>query len=183
MPEASLDNTEVLEEMDLDNPDSEDIVSDGEEVTVKDPTETSAAIENCIEWIKNDKVMCLTISQRSLITKIKKLAEKFPDEVKIRRYPENNEGYLLAQIPVSYLHISHRTKVMSDEQRKAAGERLSAYRKGKKVDDIQKETTESVPVSTEAPNSGAVNTPEQEVSSINTLDISVTPYSIPATMV
>ena len=43
--------------------------------------------------------------------------------------PEENDGYLLAKIPTSWLKISHR--VISDEQREAARERFAKYHEQK----------------------------------------------------
>jgi hypothetical protein len=77
--------------------------------------------ENVIGWYKDSEIATVTFSQGRYISKIKKLAEKYPDDVKIL---ENSDGTILAYIPVKAIHISIRNTEMSDEQKKAASERL-----------------------------------------------------------
>ena len=43
-------------------------------------------VENVIEWINGDKEVTMTFSQKKYIRKIKELAERYPDEVKIIEY-------------------------------------------------------------------------------------------------
>lgn len=86
--------------------------------------------ENVIEFIKNCDTITATFSQGRWISKIKKLAQKYPEEVKI--VTENKSGSIVAHFPVSYLHISNSKREMSDEQRNAAAERLRNYHNKKK---------------------------------------------------
>ena len=79
--------------------------------------------ENAIEWIRNSNIATVTFSQGRYITKIKKLAEKYPDDVKITA--ENSDGSIVAHIPVRYIKISNAKKELTDEERKAIAERLS----------------------------------------------------------
>lgn len=78
--------------------------------------------ENVIGWYKDSEMATVTFSQGRYISKIKKLAEKYPDDVKVL---ENADGTILAYIPVKAIHISivHRTE-MTDEQKQAASERM-----------------------------------------------------------
>lgn len=78
--------------------------------------------ENVIGWYKDSEIATVTFSQGRYISKIRKLAEKYPDDVKIL---ENADGTILAYIPVKAIHISivHRTE-MSDEQKQVASERM-----------------------------------------------------------
>lgn len=82
--------------------------------------------ENCIEFIKDEPRMTLTLSQGRFITKVRELAEKYPDEVEI--VAENKDGSIVAHAPVSALHLSIIKKNMTDEQRQAARERLAKAR-------------------------------------------------------
>ncbi len=61
-------------------------------------------VENVIEWINGDKEVTVTFSQKKYIRKIKELAERYPDEVKI--IDENSDGSILAHMPLSAIHIS-----------------------------------------------------------------------------
>lgn len=71
-------------------------------------------------------------SEYKWINRIKSLANKYPDEVIIKHiYYENDKEYsIIAEIPKRYLKISH-PKVMSEEQKQRAAERLKAARANK----------------------------------------------------
>lgn len=76
--------------------------------------------ENAIEWIRDSDIATVTFSQGRFITKIRKLAEKYPDEVQI---VHRNKGSIVAHIPVHYLQISNRKRDLSEEERKLLSER------------------------------------------------------------
>ena len=66
----------------------------------------------------------------AMMTKLFKLAEDHPRDVSIRE----NDGCLFCTVPVSWVRISPRRKCnLSDEQRKANGERLKAYMEARKT--------------------------------------------------
>ena len=77
--------------------------------------------ENVIEWLTNDSEVTVTLSQRKYITKVKKLQEKYPDEVRI--VVENKDGSIVAKLPIKYIKISAPRKV-SEEQREQLRERF-----------------------------------------------------------
>lgn len=77
--------------------------------------------ENAIEWIRNSNVATVTFSQGRYISKIKKLAEKYPEEVQITA--ENKDGSIVAHIPVSYIKINNLKREISDEKREVLRER------------------------------------------------------------
>lgn len=82
--------------------------------------------ENCIEWIRNSDRATVTFSQGRFISKIEKLAQKFPDEVKVLNRNYNNSGNvssIVAHIPVSYIKINNRKQNLSDEEREELRER------------------------------------------------------------
>ena len=86
--------------------------------------------ENVIGWYKDSEIATVTFSQGRYISRIKKLAEKYPDDVKVL---ENADGTILAYIPVKAIHISLRKNTeMSDEQKKAATERMRKMQAARK---------------------------------------------------
>lgn len=87
--------------------------------------------ENVIGWFKNSDIATVTFSQGKYITIIKKLAKKYPDDVKIL---ENSDGTILAYIPVKAIHISIRNKNIefTEEQREAARERMKKMQDAKR---------------------------------------------------
>ena len=81
--------------------------------------------ENVIEWLTNDSEVTVTLSQRRYITKVKKLQEKYPDEVRI--VVENKDGSVVAKLPIKFIKLSAPRKV-SEEQRDQARERFKNSR-------------------------------------------------------
>lgn len=78
--------------------------------------------EFAIEWVKGAEYAGVTVpSGTALKSKLLRLAEEHPDEVKIMA--ENDDGSIFAHIPVRYIKISPPKK-MSDEQKEAASERF-----------------------------------------------------------
>lgn len=80
--------------------------------------------ENVIEWYNGQDRVTVTLSQGRLINKVKKLAEK-NTEVEIVK--ENDDGTLLAHLPLSYIKIS-APRQMTEEQKEQARERLLKYK-------------------------------------------------------
>ena len=83
---------------------------------------TNSNVENVLEFLRDSKTMTVTFSQKRFITKVRELAEKFPDEVVITA--ENPDGSIVAHMPVTALHLSIIRKNYTEAQRKAATERL-----------------------------------------------------------
>lgn len=78
--------------------------------------------ENVIEWIKDSKVATITFTQGRYITKVKELAQKYPDRVQIVK--DNADGTIVAHIPVSAIKINIIERNLSEEQKRIAAERL-----------------------------------------------------------
>ena len=78
--------------------------------------------ENVLEFEKNADTATVTFCQARFITKIKKLAEKFPDECRITH--ENKDGSIVAHIPVKWIKISKVDRRLTDEQRAELSERV-----------------------------------------------------------
>lgn len=86
--------------------------------------------ETCVEYLDVEKRATFTSGERKWINKIIKLAAARPEEVEIVCFPDDNDGYILAHIPKSWLKISPPKKMnLSEEQRAAAAERLRSARK------------------------------------------------------
>ena len=101
-------------------------MNDFEQNCEVDKTDGFATHENVIEWLKNSPTATVTICQQKYITKIKKLAKQYPDEVKIIK---ENKDSILAHIPVSYIKINNPPKRQyTDEERATMAERLKAHR-------------------------------------------------------
>ena len=77
--------------------------------------------ENAIEWINGQNRVTVTLSQGRYISKVKKLAMKFPDEVQIVK--ENEDGTILAHIPLNYIKINRASRDLTEEEREELAER------------------------------------------------------------
>lgn len=74
-----------------------------------------------------DATMFVSSDQQKIINKVRKLAERHPDQVTIIRRPEQNDGCIYATMPSEWFKISPPIKrEMSEEQRQAAAERMKA---------------------------------------------------------
>ena len=84
--------------------------------------------ECCIEWVKSDKTATVTFpGSNRYNSKIRKLAEEHPEDVQIRY--DNQDGSLVATLPVKYIKISRPVaREMSEEQKRAVAERLKGFR-------------------------------------------------------
>ena len=60
--------------------------------------------ENCIEWLNGQNVVSVTLSQKRLVSKVKKMAEKHPDLVTI--LAENEDGSIFAHLPLKAVKLS-----------------------------------------------------------------------------
>lgn len=91
--------------------------------------ETSS--ECAIEWVRGNKTATVTFpSANRYNSKVRRLAEEYPEEVKIRH--ENLDGSIVATIPVKFIKISAPRKV-SEEQREASAERFRQIREKRNV--------------------------------------------------
>ena len=77
--------------------------------------------ENAIEFYKGDKRATVSFSQGKYISRIKKLKERYPDEVDI--VAENPDGSLYAHIPTKWIRINP-PRELSDEQKETLIEQL-----------------------------------------------------------
>lgn len=80
--------------------------------------------ENNIEFIRDSDRATCSFSQGRYISKIKKLAEKHPDECQI--VAENVDGSVVAHFPVKWIKINSATRDLTDEDRRILSERAKA---------------------------------------------------------
>ena len=71
--------------------------------------------ENCIEWISNQHSITCTFSQLKWVNKVKQLKKKHPDKVKI--VAENEDGSIVAKMPIKALKLSIIERDLSEEKR------------------------------------------------------------------
>ena len=81
--------------------------------------------ENVIEWIRDEKRATLSLSQRRTISRVKQLAEQYPEECQI--VAENKDGSVCAHVPVEWIRINPGME-LTEEQRKKKAETLRANR-------------------------------------------------------
>lgn len=103
-------------------------MNDFEQICTENEDQTKFELdnENVISFEKGSSVASVTFSQIKYANRVRKLAKKFPDEVKIRA----DYGLIVvATIPTRYIKISP-PRVVSEEQKRASAERLSKSSKG-----------------------------------------------------
>ena len=89
--------------------------------------------ENVIEWINGQDTIAVTLHQGRFISKVEKLAKKFPKQVKI--VARNKDGSIFAKLPLKALKLSISIKSeMSEEQKSKVRERLQKGRVEKEED-------------------------------------------------
>ena len=80
-------------------------------------------METCLEY--TDKTMWISTDEKWFITRIMRLRYAHPEEVEIVKTPQENHGSLYCKVPAKWLKVSPPKRVnMTDEQRKAAAERM-----------------------------------------------------------
>ena len=85
--------------------------------------------ENVIEFYADDKRATVTFTQGRYVSKIRKLAEQYPDECQI--VAENSDNSIVAHIPTRWIKISplRKGREFTEEEKKVNAERLALYRK------------------------------------------------------
>lgn len=79
--------------------------------------EPSDCLENGIEFIKDTRTATVQFSQGRFKTRIKKLAERYPE---CEILAENPDGVLLAHIPVEWIRINPGVELTEEQKRKRA---------------------------------------------------------------
>lgn len=84
--------------------------------------------ENAIEWVKDGEVATLSLSQRRTISRVKELAEKYPDKCQV--LVENTDGSVYAHIPTEWIRINPG-KEITEEQKRILAKRAEHARKSR----------------------------------------------------
>lgn len=93
----------------------------------------SGVNECAIDWVRGDTYAGVTAYNNSRLKgRIERLAEKFPDDVKIIN--RNEDGSIFAHVPIRWVKVSPTRKV-SETQIQASRERLLAYHQSRKSED------------------------------------------------
>ena len=93
--------------------------------------------ENVFEWMKNSDIISFTLCQKKMINRIKKIAEKNPEDARI--LIENEDGSVFGKMKRSCLRVqSPVARVLTEEEHNAlvirlaeARERMAANEKGR----------------------------------------------------
>lgn len=93
-----------------------------------------------------DDMASVTVFQVKYMNQIKKLAEKYPDEVKIVKTAKENDGMMVAHLPKKFCKISfgeeRAKREMTEEQKVAAAERMKKAQEAKKAKLAEKKLEE-----------------------------------------
>lgn len=85
----------------------------------------------------SDDMASVTVFQGKYMNQIKKLAEKYPDEVKIVKTAKENDGMMVVHLPKKFVKISfgevRAKKEMTEEQKAAAVERMKKMQEARKA--------------------------------------------------
>ena len=85
-------------------------------------------METCFNYTEKEHGS-FSSDERRFITKVRKLKEKYPEQVRIIKEPEENDGCIYCEMPVEWFTIRVPKKVnFTDEQKKAMTDRLMRSR-------------------------------------------------------
>lgn len=81
-------------------------------------------METCFNYCDKD-VAFFSSDELKWINKIHKLKKEYPDEIKIIKEPENNDGCIYCRLPTKWLKVGPKRKSsMTDEQKLAFSQRM-----------------------------------------------------------
>ena len=92
--------------------------------------------ENCIEWLTGQKAITITVTDRKMVNKLKKLYEDRKNE--FLSFTENKDGSVCAKVPKRLVKINAGSrpdapkKEISEEQKALMRARLAEYREKNK---------------------------------------------------
>lgn len=89
-------------------------------------------METCFNYCGEKGYM--SSDERKWIGRIRRLKEQHPDEVRIITEPEDNDGYIYAELPKEWLQVRPPKKMnYTDEQRQILSDRMKQMpRRGRK---------------------------------------------------
>ena len=87
-------------------------------------------METVIEYSIKDQPANITSDEGKWIRHIRKLAEEYPDDVRIVAQPETNDGAIFAYFPVKWVKVKPPVKrELGDEQKQKIAARLKNNRR------------------------------------------------------
>lgn len=85
--------------------------------------------ENAIEWIAGQRTCTVTLWSGKQQNRVAGLCKKHPDKAKVIAWPEENGGFLLARIPLTWLRFAAPLRrELTEEEKAVARERLEKAR-------------------------------------------------------
>lgn len=85
--------------------------------------------ETAWDWYGDEKRATMCSSEAIWIKRLTTLAEQYPNDVVIRKTPEDNGGVILVDLPKKWFKIKPPIKrTLTDEQRTAFTERMRKVR-------------------------------------------------------
>lgn len=86
-------------------------------------------METCFDYCSREHGF-FSSDERKFITKVRKLKEKYPEQVRIIKEPEDNDGCIYCELPVEWFSIRPPKKLnLTDEQKQVLTERLASVRR------------------------------------------------------
>ena len=74
-------------------------------------------METCFNYTQRDYGY-FSSDERKFISKIRKLKEKYPEDIRIIAEPEQNDGCIYCQLPSSWLKISPKRALTEEHRQK-----------------------------------------------------------------
>ena len=106
-------------------------------------------METCFNYTEKEHGY-FSSDERRYVSKIRKLKEKYPEQVRIIAEPEDNDGCIYCELPTSWLKIVPK-RVLTEEQRAKSVER------GKHLASITRKRNEETAKKDHLPLSGTSN--------------------------
>ena len=103
-------------------------------------------LETNVNFVDVDNMVSATVFLKKHMNQLHKLAESHPDEVKIIKEAKENDGMMLAHLPKKYVKVSFGEpmpkKVMTEEQKAAAAERMKKMQEARRAKLAEKKLEE-----------------------------------------
>lgn len=85
------------------------------------------------DWYSDEKTATMNSNEAIWIKRLTALAEQYPNDVVIRKTPEDNNGVIFVSLPKKWLKIKPPAKrTLTDKQRAELAERMKRVRNNTK---------------------------------------------------
>lgn len=92
-------------------------------------------METCIDYVDHT-VAVVSTDEAKWHRRLREYKAKFPDSVRIKTEPENNDGCMVAEVPVNWIKIKPPIGLsMTDEERARRAESMREGRKNARISD------------------------------------------------